>query len=421
MLLRASVMAAMLLVRPCAIPAQAPAIDREYRSYIAQDFERFHPQYNRLHRQRVKQLEALEPQVFDRERKGEQFVCAHEILLETRWLLGSTTDFERIDSRLRDLRNALGESPASRPREMQNAVDGSCGACYTEWFFKLDATYDYQKQHRLTDAPRFLDRVNSPEKLRSYFDSIAISNVAEDGVDHRRELNEALADLLRLILHSQPIGYRWAPGMKAAMLDIVLEKLRNPQTGWWGERYIHNGATYFVDDLSVTFHAVTYLSGQVPNLDRVIATALAMKNLNYPQGWLDNDHYTNHNNMDAVVLFRYGWPFASAKQRLEISQEINRMLAWCLTESLQSDGSFRASGDDDSIEEAEYFGVAFLARAGYFDARRRFWTRRDFPESESVGRRLRNFIAGHCATGAAGGTYYASPLEQLDSSNPSRP
>jgi hypothetical protein len=193
-----SVILALLLSRPLWISAQAPAIDREYRSYIAQDFERFHPQYRRLRQQRVKQLEALEPEVFNRERKGERPVCAHEILLETRWLLDATADFARIDSRLRDLRNALTGSPDSESLEMQNAIDGSCGPCYTEWFFKLDATYDYQKQYRLTYTPRFLDRINSPEKLRSYFNSIAISNIAKDGVDHRRELNEALADFVPL-------------------------------------------------------------------------------------------------------------------------------------------------------------------------------------------------------------------------------
>jgi hypothetical protein len=160
-----------LLVLVCSLVSslakgQVPPIDSACRSFIAQDFERFNPQYKVLRRQRAKALRPLERQVFERESEGLRPVCAREILLETRWLRDSTADFARIDRRLQDLREALGRSSESAKRNAENASGGDYTSCYTEWFFKLDALYDYQKQHRLKSIPSFLDRVNSPEKLQ---------------------------------------------------------------------------------------------------------------------------------------------------------------------------------------------------------------------------------------------------------------
>jgi len=55
------------------------------------------------------------------------------------------------------------------------------------------------------------------------------------------------------------------------------------------------------------------------------------------------------------------------------------MLHWCLTESLQADGSFKSHIADGSIEEGEYYATSFLARIGFFDQKERFWTGREFP------------------------------------------
>ncbi len=399
----------------CAQSTQPPPqIDIDYRSYIWQDFERFNPRYRQLRTERTKRVSLLAQKVIDGERQGREVACAHQILMEVKWLIGSTAEFTRIDRRLADLERVLIHPEEGRLSQQQDSTDGSWGHCYTQWFFKLDATYDYAQEHRSIHPLRFLDRINSPEKLRDYFSSIAVSDIARDGVDHRRELNESLADLVRLILHDQPAGYRWATGMKSAMMQIVLNQVRNPETGWWGERYKHDGKIYFVDDLSITFHMLSYLSGNVPDLSKVVNTLLALKDLNYPQGWLEGGSYSNHNNMDVVVVFHYGWNFAADSQRRAIAEEIKKMLNWCLTESLQSDGSFRTSPDDDSVEEAEYFGTAFLARIGFFDKRRRFWTDQEFAEAEGIRQRIRAYITKHLSTGAAGGAYYRHALEQLD-------
>jgi hypothetical protein len=64
---------------------------------------------------------------------------------------------------------------------------------------------------------------------------------------------------------------------KQVLMDIILHRLRNAETGWCGERYLFHEHTEFVDNLSLTFHVVRYLDGKVPELRRMIETTLAVK------------------------------------------------------------------------------------------------------------------------------------------------
>jgi hypothetical protein len=398
---------------------QASATDTNYHKFREQQFVAFNPRYELLRAERIRRARALGRRVFEQEAEGRDTACAHQILMEAAWLISNTADFARIDRRLDDLQDTLAHPQSESLGRQQNPADGSWGRCYTEWFFKLDGTFDHldkasTRNRPLKVAPRFLDRINSPEKLRNYFTAVSVSDVPRQGVDHRRELNESMADLLRFILRNRPKGYPWNSALKATMMDLVLNYLRNPQTGWWGERYVRSGTVKQVDDLSMTFHMTRYLNGNVPGMRKVVDTALSVSNLDYPVGWLDDGHYTNHNDMDAAVVFKFGWNSASEAQKRTMAGEINRMLEWCLSDSLLPDGSFRLRGySDDSVEEANYFGVAFLARIGFFDKHRRFWTNQDFPQSAEIRRRLLTYIAKHRASGAVGGNYYESAMEEL--------
>jgi len=380
----------------------------------------FNPGYVTLMEPRLRALQELEQQVMRREAEMRDVSCSHQIVTELRWLMGSTVDTERIDSRLAELRSSLAHPELEKKAREQDA-DGSWGRCYDAWFFRLDASYDgHFSQDQGTKNIPLLDRVNSPQKLVEYVNSISVSDVSHSGVDHRREMNEALSTLIRLIVRGQPRAYRWHPEMKPTLLNLLMQ-LRNPDTGWWGERYQRAGRIEFVDDMSMTFHIVNYLNGEVPNLDKVGDTLLSLKDLEYPVGWLDDGRYLTHHNMDVVVLFHYAWPYMGEVQRRAASIEIEKMLRWCLEDAVLPDGSFRAgTSGEDSLEENEYFGVAFLARAGYFDASKRFWTDQPFPEADDLRRRLINFIQQHKASGAAGGAYYESALRELRTSTPSK-
>jgi hypothetical protein len=261
---------------------------------------------------------------------------------------------------------------------------------------------------------QLLDQINSPEKLNAYFVSVSVSNIAREGVDHQEELNEPLSDLTRLIIRDgPPKNYRFDSRLKSSLLDLILYKLRDATTGYWGERYLVDGRIQFIPDLSTTFHVVNYLRGEVPNLDKVIDTTLAVKDRDTPIGWNYHGQHYNHNAMDVVTLFKWSWPHASPEQKREIAVEIQRMIDRCLQESLQRDGSFKHLSAGSSLEEETYFGVAFLSEAGFFDKSKRFWTDRVFPNAEPIRQKLVAFIDERIATGAEGGIYYHSALKLL--------
>ncbi|HEV2578967.1 MAG TPA: hypothetical protein VGU25_17305 [Acidobacteriaceae bacterium] len=397
--------------------AQVPKADRNHEADIRSDMVKFNPHYREFVVPRRNELNALTAQIESREAAGEKVTCSHQIAIETRWLLGYTADFPRIDQRLSDLKESLAHPERESRAEQEDPHDGSWGGCYTEWFERLDASYDVLQMEKARGiAPKYrfslLDRVNSPEKLRAYFASITTSDVARTGVDHRKELNAAFVDLIRLIVAGDPAEYPWDPRLKQELLNLTFNQYRNQQTGWWGESYIHDSRREYVDDLSITFHIVVALDDDVPLKRKVARTLFALQDMKYPAGWSENQ--SNHDNMDVIVLMRATWNEMTPEQRERGAEIINRMLHWCLTESLQPDGSFRPGpGGDDSIEEGEHFGVAFLSRIGYFDKSKRFWTSQDFPEAETNRQHIIQFIKAHQNTGAAGGAYYSSALHEI--------
>ena len=68
---------------------------------------------------------------------------------------------------------------------------------------------------------------------------------------------------------------------------------------------------------------------------------------------------------------------------------------------------------DGSLEEGTYYGTSFLARIGYFDKSKRFWTTRDFPDSEPIRKKILAFIQSHQKSAATGGHYYRGAVKEL--------
>lgn len=136
--------------------------------------------------------------------------------------MGYTADFARIDQRINDLKESLAHPEREVLAEQEDPKDGSWGGCYTEWWERLDASYDFlQMEKARSIAPKYrfsiLDRINSPEKLKAYFASIAISDVAQTGRNNRKELNGAFVDLIRLLDLGDPAGYPWHPKLKKTL------------------------------------------------------------------------------------------------------------------------------------------------------------------------------------------------------------
>ena len=361
------------------------------------------------------QIYRLRADVIALEEQHIRNIPAHQIFDELTWIYEKTRNYPRVRERIGALKAALNDPACRDAVDEQSPVDGSWGRWYTEWFFKLNETYEHIAALAQTNETpkypiRMLDVINSPEKLTAHLNRLLVSNLAADRIDHRRELNETLSVLIRLLVRGQPADYPFHPGLKAAGLDWLMNTARNPETGYWGEQYLQNGQLIKTNDISITFHIVSYLNGQVPDWPKIIDTTLAIKGVKY--GWMTS----NHDQMDVVEIFRLGWTQGSATQQQAMRAEMQQMLDWCLKESLKPDGSFTV--DQESIESSEYFGASFLVHIGYFDRARRFWTDQEFPHAAEDREHIINFIRAHFATGGAGGGYYRGALSQLGAEPP---
>jgi hypothetical protein len=396
-----------------------PESDLHAKERLLQDFISFDSSYVKKRSEAAIKAKLLAQKVFELEAKGYNTSCLHQILYEAGSLLYSSANFKLINQRLNELEAAVSSPETQTDIEIKDPTDDSYGKCYVEWFLKVVASYNQLEKITVdnpkpTPLPRFLECINTPEKLEDYLTSISVSDIRKTGVDNEREYNEMHATLLEMIIKGSPQNYIVDSVLRHSFKNLLFNKLRNPLTGWWGESYIRNGHTEFVDDLSTTFHTVSYLKGNVPEMGKIIATLLAVKNVPYPVGWLWKNEYWNHNNMDVVTIFKYGWQQSNEQLRNEMSSEIDKMLQWCLTSSLQPDGSFKNIPEDGSIEEAQYYGTSFLARIGYFDKSKRFWTNKDFPEASAIKDKLITYIKQNQKTGGSGGDYYKNALEALD-------
>jgi hypothetical protein len=396
-----------------------PESDLHAKERLLQDFISFDSSYVKKRGEAAIRAKLLAKRVFELEAKGYNTSCLHQILFEAGSLLYSSANFTLINQRLNELETAVSSPETQVNTEIKDTTDGSYGNCSIEWYLKVVASYNQLEKitgdnPEPAPLPRFLERINTPEKLEDYLTSISVSDIRKTGVDNGREYNEMHATLIEMLIKGSPQNYIVDSTLRKSFKNLLFNKLRNPVTGWWGESYVRNGHIEFVDDLSTTYHTVSYFKGKVPEMGKIIATLLAVKEVPYPVGWFLKNEYWNHNNMDIVTLFKYGWQQSNEQQKNEMSAEIDKMLQWCLSSSLQPDGSFKIIPEDGSIEEAEYYGVSFLARIGYFDKSKRFWTDRDFPEADTLKGKLIAYIKQHQSSGGSGGDYYKSSLEALD-------
>ncbi|SDR60447.1 hypothetical protein SAMN05519103_06833 [Rhizobiales bacterium GAS113] len=394
--LRKQLLAAAILI-PVAVPA--PAADAPGLFDARPILRQTHPDMAAFAREARPVIAQANAALLAAERQRRGVSCARQTLVELRWRINATGDLAAARANLTRLKAALADVEATKtlagsalagPGRDANILpqdaDGSYGACDREWFLKLDDSGD-----QLLDPsgwhgkipPRFLERVNTPAALVAYLERIIVSDLGKDGVDHRKELNAATGVLARVVLRGGVAGYLTAPEFRTAFRSF-LDLWQDPATGFFGEWYIDHGRVAKTADLSVTFHMARYTKGRIGHWQKLIDTLLAIKDRPYPQGWLDDDGMTNHNNYDVAELFRLGWPHMSDDQRGAARAEIARMLDWALTHSINPDGEIAATGAAEPLGDMYYFATSFLDTIGYFDKRKRFWTDEDFPQAEKL-------------------------------------
>jgi hypothetical protein len=340
------------------------------------------------------EISALEARLDRDEAAGRDASLLRQAVGEIHWRLQYTGDAVSAAATFGRLR-ALA-ALAQPPSGLLPDEDGSFGAGAEVWFLKLDASVDPMLADDFAAGdrpPRFLDRVNDPGRLEHYLDSLVLSRLAEDGVDRRKELNFATADLVRLILRRRPPGYPWRPELDAVIQRFVA-RWQDPATGFFGADYLIAGQRWRTADLSMTFHMARYLEGRIGHWQQLIDTLIAIRDNRYPNGWLDDEGITSHNNYDVVVLFQLGWPQMRGDQRQRAQHEIARLLSWCLGTAIGVDGAAVARAAGESLPESYYFTVAFLDTVGFFDPAKRFWSDRSFPEAAALKVLLERQILG---------------------------
>jgi hypothetical protein len=346
------------------------------------------PAIAELRRMIQPEIRMIEARLDREEASGVDTSCLRQVLRELRWRLEYTADAGAIGATLERLRGLAALPLPANPVRLDK--DGSYGAGTDIWFLKLDASVDHMLAADFDgrcEPPLFLDRVNDPGRLKDYLAGLLVSRLAEDGIDRRKELNFATADLVRLILWRRPQNYPWDPQLDVVVRQFVTE-WQDPITGFFGATYLIGGHRLRTVDLSLTFHMARYLEGRIGYWPQLIDTLFGIRDHRYPHGWLDEVGMTCHNNYDVAVLLQLGWSHMRADQHRRGSEELGRLLDWCLTTAIASDGEIVARAVGESLSESYYFAVAFLDTVGYFDPARRFWTDRLFPDAPLVQERL---------------------------------
>ena len=309
---------------------------------------------------------------------------------ELRWRLEYTADAEGVRANLDRIRTLVA---LPRPLSAGPDEEGSYGAGTEVWFLKLDASVDHFLAADFDGPPpRFLDRINDPGRLERYLEGLLVSRLEEEGIDHRKELNLATANLVRLILWHRPKNYCWDQRLEAVIRRFVAN-WQDPATGFFGATYEVAGQRLRTTDLSLTFHMARYLDGKIGYWPKLIDTLFEIRDDRYPNGWLDDEGMTSHNNYDVATLFKLGWTEMGEDQRRRACTELDRLVGWCLATAIAPDGSVVARAKSESLAEGYYFTIAFLETVGYFDPAKRFWTDRAFPGAPALRRHLARYVS----------------------------
>jgi hypothetical protein len=343
-----------------------------------------YPQMRKLSLETDEFMNQAEETLAERELSGIDTSCPRAIQLEARWRTNSTSDYDAAARSVERLRKALDES--DEPTALEQDAEGSFAPCTDEWFLKLDRSTDQLLARawpwRL--PPVFLEPIDDPIRMVTYLQDLCWSDVKRRGRDNRKELNLAISVIARLVLRGGQAGYLSHPS-SVSVFERFVQDWQDPETGFFGVTYVlEDGHDIRTTDLSLTFHVARYAPHLVRSWHTLVDTLIAMKHAAYPQGWLEHGKMSDHNNYDVAELFARGWSRMTATQRSTASTAIDHMLAWCLTESVCSDGSIKDPDKGDMIPDSYYFAAAFLDTIGFFQREKRFWTDKEFPDTEKI-------------------------------------
>lgn len=369
----------------------------DFSALITEQFCAFDQNYVAQQESYAGKLAPLQDKLIAAQSAGNSMAASDQKMIESKWLLLYTADWKALDAKLADFAKSL-ENPDQDWAEKQVPSDGSWGPCYDQWFLKVDAMID--AVNTLADAGQapeypflFMEPIATPDKMIAWLESQKTSRIYADGLDRRDALGAVTATLSQMCFKSEIRDYfqTYVKGFDLTEDYITayknwLDGWQNDQSGYWGGWFeTPDQGVLKSNDLSLTFHNISYQHGKVDLWPQIFDTTLAIGDDAYPFGWKHNGDFNNHNNYDVTKIFELGWDKVDTDTQNAASKDIGIILDWCLNKSMTPDGGFI---DDptfyNSVGAAYYYGVSFLDQAGYFGTTAPFWTDKPFPDGPAL-------------------------------------
>ncbi|MEM9044073.1 MAG: hypothetical protein AAGC81_05220 [Pseudomonadota bacterium] len=318
------------------------------------------------------ELDDLLSKMHARMHEGENMSCSSQIFEEVHWLVNHTDRVNEIERRMQDLRDSFDmedQSFASR----QDPKDGSFAPCMEHWIWRFFRSVDPLKELAKTgqkpEVPlKIWDQVDTPDEVEKLMNGYLVSDVAS-GYNKRKELNLAITALGQLLWLDYTADvfpeHLDRDALAQSLREFVDEKWQDPESGYWGAWFRQDGEIKKTNDLSITFHIISYRGGDVALKKEIGQTTMAIKRVKYPFGWSTGGTQNNHHAYDIARIINLTWDDLDEPSRQHGSATIFLMSARSLAKSIDSTGAFDPK-PFTTIGEAYYFGISFFEEIGLF-------------------------------------------------------
>lgn len=347
----------------------------------------YRPELNRLLEQIHRRMEA-----------GENVLCSAQIFEEVHWLINYTPRREHIERKIKDLRRSLA-NPELASVSGQDPTDGSFAPCMESWIWRFFRSVDplkalAQKGEKPKIPLKIWEPVDTPEKLKALMRGLLVSDIST-GYNKRKELNLAITALGQLLWLDYTANvfpeHLNRDALAEALREFVDEEWQDGETGYWGAWFNDGEQIRRTQDLSITFHIISYRGGDVARKRQIGTTTGALRRVKYPYGWNTGGTQNNHHAYDVARIINLTWEELDETDRSQAGAHMYLMQARSLTSSIRADWSFDPT-PYTTVGEAYYFGISFFEEMGLFGnpvARDRFT---EITNTEDLYRKLRNHL-----------------------------
>ncbi|MEM9371637.1 MAG: hypothetical protein AAGA26_10820 [Pseudomonadota bacterium] len=318
------------------------------------------------------ELDRLLSDMHARMNRGENMSCSSQIFEEVHWLVNYTDRVDEIERRMDDLRASFemeDQGFASR----QDPDDGSFAPCAENWlwrFFRsVDPLKELAQKGQSPEVPlKIWEPVDTPAELEAFMMDLLVSDVSS-GHNKRKELNLAITAIGQLLWLDYTArvfpDHLDREELAEALRRFVDEEWQDPDSGYWGAWFLDEGVVKRTNDLSITFHILSYRGGDVSLKSKIGQTTMAIQRVRYPYGWSTGGTQNNHHAYDIARIINLTWDDMDEPSRQYGSATIFLMSARSLAKSIDSTGAFDPK-PYTTVGEAYYFGISFFEEIGLF-------------------------------------------------------